>query len=100
MDASLTQYLDKQLRRSVRNPVRLREVRCTVDHHKEPHDSSNPAKVADGGSEHGQQFNRHVARSELALIHADLIVHLPAEKLAALLAKAAGEMNLVARTDE
>src|SRR5215469_10214775 len=96
VDASLTQYLDKELRRPVRNSVRLREVRCTVDHDKEPDDSANAAKIADGGFKHGQQFNCRVARRELALIHANLIVHLPAEKLTALLAKAAGEMNLVA----
>ena len=95
MDASLTQYLDKELRRPVHNSVKLREVRCTVDHDKEVHDSSNAAKIADGGFKHGQQFNCHVARRELALIHADLIVHLPAEELAALLSEAAGEMNLV-----
>src|SRR5215467_14987565 len=49
MNASLTQYLDKELRRPVRNSVRLREVRCTVDHDKELHDFSNAAKIADGG---------------------------------------------------
>jgi len=96
MDASLTEYFDEELGRPVRNSVRLREVRCTVDHDKEFHYSSNAAKIADGGFEHGQQLNCHVARSELALIHANLIVHFPAEKLTALLAKAAGEMNLVA----
>jgi hypothetical protein len=94
MDASLTEYLDKELGRPVRNSVRLREVRCTVDHDKEPDDSSNAAKIAGGGFEHGQQFNCHVARGELAFIHANLIAHLPAEELAALFAKAAGEMNL------
>ena len=100
MDASLTEYLDKELRRPIRNSVRLREVRCTVNHDKEPDDSSNAAKIADGGFEHGQQFNCYVARGELALIHANLIAHLPAEELAALLAEAAGEMNLVTRTSE
>ena len=70
-------------------------MRCAVDHDKELYDSSNAAKIADGGFKHGQQFNCHVARRELALIHADLIVHLPAEELAALLSEAAGEMNLV-----
>ena len=95
MDASLTQYLDKELRRPVRNSVKLREVRCTVDHDKEVHDSSNAAKIADGGFKHGQQFNCHVARGQLALIQANLIAHLAEEDLTALLAKAAGEMNLV-----
>ena len=77
------------------NSVRLREVRCTVDHDKELHDSSNAVKIAGGGFKHGQQFNCHLARGELALSHANLIVHLSAEELTALLAKAAGEMNLV-----
>jgi hypothetical protein len=95
MDAPLTEYLDNELRRPIRNSVRLREVRCTVDHDKEPYDSSDAAKITDGGLEHGQQFNCHVARGELASIQADLIAHLPAEELTALLAKAAGEMNLV-----
>jgi len=87
MDASLTEYLDKELRRPIRNSVRLREMRCTVDHDKELYDSSNAAKIADGGFKHGQQFNCHVARGELALIQANLIVHLPAEELTALLAQ-------------
>jgi hypothetical protein len=100
MDASLTEYLDKELRRPIGNSVRLREMRCTVDHDKELYDSSNAAKIADGGFEHGQQFNCHVARGELALIQANLIVHLPAEELTALLAKAAGEMNLITSTNE
>src|SRR5579862_6565055 len=95
MDASLTQYLDKELRRPVRNSVRLREVRCTVDHDKELHDSSNAGKIAGGGFKHGQQFNCHLARGELTLSHANLIVHLSAEELTALLAEAAGKMNLV-----
>ena len=95
MDASLTEYLDKELRRPIRNSVGLREVWCTVDHDKELYDSSNTAKIADGGFKHGQQLNCHVARGELALIQANLIVHLPAEELTALLARAAGEMNLV-----
>jgi hypothetical protein len=84
MDASLTEYLDKELRRPIRNSVRLREVRCTVDHDKELYDSSNAAKITDGGFKHGQQFNCHVARGELASIQANLIVHLPAEELTAL----------------
>jgi hypothetical protein len=100
MDASLTEYLHKELRRPIRNSVRLREVRCSVDHDKELYDSSNAAKIADGGFKHGQQFNCHVARGELALIQANLIVHFPAKELTALLAKAAGEMNLVTRTNE
>ena len=95
MDASLTQYLDKQLRRPIRNSMRLREVRCTVYHDKEPDDSANAAKIADGPLKHGQQFNCHVARGELGLLQANLIAHFPAEELTALLAKAAAEMNLV-----
>ena len=81
MDASLTEYLDKELRRPIRNSVRLREVRCTVDHDKELYDSSNAAKIADGGFKHGQQFNCHVARGELALIETNLVAHFPAEEL-------------------
>ena len=95
MDASLAQHLEKELGRPVRNAMRLREVRRTVHHDKEADDSSNAAKVADGGFEHGQQLECHVARGELALIQGDLTAHFPAEELAALLAKAAGEMNLV-----
>jgi len=95
MDTSLTKYLDKELRRPIRNSVRLREVRRTVDHDKELYDFSNAAKIADGGFKHAQQFNCPLARGELALIQANLIAHLPAEELTALLAKAAGEMNLV-----
>ncbi len=70
-------------------------MRCTVDHDKELYDSSNAAKIADGGFKHGQQFNCHVARGELATIQANLIAHLPAEELTAPLAKPAGQMNLV-----
>ena len=100
MDPSLAQYLDKELRRPVRNSVRLREVRRAVHHDKEPDDSSNGAKIADGRLEHGHEFNCHVTRGELGLIDANLIAHLPAEELAALPAKTAGEMNLVTGTSE
>src|SRR3974377_331350 len=55
MDASLTQTPDKESRRPVRNSVRLREVRCTVHHDKELHDSSTAAKIAGGGFKHAQQ---------------------------------------------
>ena len=91
----LIRILGKELRRPIRNSVRLLEVRCTVDHDKELYDSSNAAKIADGGFKHGQQFNCHLARGEPALIPANLIVHLPGEELTALLAKAGGVMNLV-----
>src|SRR5439155_25827584 len=95
MDASLTEYLDKELRRPIRNSVRLRDVRCTVDHDKGLYDSSNAVKIADGGFKHGQQFNCHVARGELALLQANLPAYLSTKGLTILLAKAAGEMNLV-----
>ena len=75
-------------------------MRRTVDDDKEPDDSSNAAKIADGRFEHGQQFNCHVTRGELASLHANLSAHLPAEELAALLAKTAGEMNVVTGTSE
>ena len=88
MDASLTEYLDKELRRPIRNSVRLREVRRTVDHDEGLYDSSNAAKIPDGGFKHGQQFNGHMARGELALIQADVVAHLPAEQLTALFAEA------------
>src|SRR5436853_1850117 len=100
MDASLTEYLDKELRCPIRNSVRFCEVRRAVDHDKELNDSSNAAKIADGGFKHGQQFNCHVARGDLTLIQANLFAHFPAEELTALLAKAAREMNLVAGTSE
>src|SRR5436190_1003278 len=93
-------HLHKVFRRPIRNSVRFREVRCAVDHDKELYDSSNAAKIADGGFKHGQQFNCHVARGELPLIQANLFAHFPAEELTALLAKAAREMNLVAGTSE
>jgi hypothetical protein len=67
---------------------------------EELYDSSNAAKIADGGFKHGQQFNCHVARGELTLIQANLLAHFPAEELSALLAKAARQMNLVAGTSE
>jgi hypothetical protein len=70
-------------------------VRCTVDHDKELYDSSNAAKIADGGFKHGQQFNCHVARGDLALLQANLAAYLSTKGLTILLAKAAGEMNLV-----
>ena len=89
MDASLAEYLDEELGRPIRNAVRLREVRCAVDHDKEPYDFSNAVKITDGRFEHGQQFNCHVPRRELASIQADLIAHLAAEELTVLLAKAA-----------
>ena len=92
MDAPLAQYLHKELRRPVRNAVRLREVRGTVDHDKELHDSSNAAKIAGGGFKHGQQFNCHLARGELALSHANLMVHLSAEELTALFEEAREEV--------
>jgi hypothetical protein len=100
MDAPLAEHLDKQLRRPIRNSVRLREVRRAVDHDKDSYDSSNAAKIADGGFQHSQQFYCDVARGYLALIHANLISHLPAEETTALLAKAAGEINVVTGTDE
>jgi hypothetical protein len=100
MDASLTEYLDKELRRPIRNSVRLREVRCTVDHDKELYDSSNAAKIADGGFKHGQQFNCHPSCGDLALLQANLLAHLPTKGLTTLLAKAAGQMNLVTRANE
>jgi len=100
MDAPLAEHLNKEFRRPIRNSVRFREVRCAVDHDKELYDSSNAAKIADGGFKHGQQFNCHVARGELTLIQANLLAHFPAEELTALLAKAAREMNLVAGTSE
>jgi DNA-binding MarR family transcriptional regulator len=100
MDAPLAEDLDKQLRRPIRNPVRFRELRRAVDHDKELYDSSNSAKIADGGFKHGQQFNCHMACGELALIQADLIAHFPTEELTVYLAKAAGEINLIAGTSE
>src|ERR1700693_345806 len=57
MDAPLAEHLNKEFRRPIRNSVRFREVRCAVDHDKELYDSSNAAKIADGGFKHGQQFN-------------------------------------------
>jgi hypothetical protein len=99
MDASLTEYLDKELRRPIRNSVRLREVRCTVDHDKELYDSSNADKIADGGFKHGQQFNCHVARGELTLIQPNRLAHFPAEELSALLAKAAQRDEFVRRNE-
>jgi hypothetical protein len=100
MDAPLAEHLNKEFRRPIRNSVRFREVRCAVDHDKELYDSSNAAKIADGSFKHGQQFNCHVARGELALIKANLLAHFAAEELTALLAKAAREMNLVTGTSE
>ena len=75
-------------------------MRCAVDHDKELYDSSNAVKIANGGFQHGQQFNCPVARGELALIQTNLVAHFPAEELTALLAKATGEMNLVTGTNE
>src|ERR1700686_3665187 len=73
MDAPLAEHLNKEFRRPIRNSVRFREVRCAVDHDKELYDSSNAAKIADGGFKHGQEFNCHVARGELTLIQANLL---------------------------
>src|ERR1700716_596002 len=95
MDAPLAEHLNKEFRRPIRNSVRFREVRCAVDHDKELYDSSNAAKIADGGFKHGQQFNYHVARGDLALLQANLPAYLSTKGLTILLAKAAGEMNLV-----
>lgn len=95
MNASLTQHLHKELRRPVRNTVRVREVRSPVDHYEEPHNCTNAAKISDGSFQHAQHFNCYLARGELALIHANLITNLPAEELAPLLSKAPGEINLV-----
>jgi hypothetical protein len=100
MDAPLAEHLDKELRCPIRNPVRFREVRRAVDHDKELYDSSNAVKIARGSFQHSQQFNRHMTRGELALIQANLTAHLPAEKLTAILAKAAGQMYLVTATNE
>jgi hypothetical protein len=100
MDAPLTEHLDKELRRPIRNSVRFRETRCTVDHDKELNNSSNAAKIADGGFKHGQQFNCHVARGQLTLIQAYLVAHFPAEELTALFAEAAGEIILITGTNK
>ena len=71
------------------------KLRRAINHDEKLYDSSNLIKIAHSGFEHSQQFNGHPSCGELALIQAILIVHLPAEELTALLAKAAGEMNLV-----
>ena len=53
MNAPLTEHLDKELRRPIRDSVRFREMRRTVDHDKELYNSSNAAKIADGYFKHG-----------------------------------------------
>ncbi|HXI26755.1 MAG TPA: hypothetical protein VNG71_23080, partial [Pyrinomonadaceae bacterium] len=60
------------------------------------YDSSNVIKIAHSAFEHSQQFNCHLSCGDLALFLADL----PTKGLTILLAKAAGQMNLVAGTNE
>jgi len=100
MDALLTENLDKEFRRPVRDFVRIREVWRAVHHDKELDDSSNLAKIAHGNLEHAQQFNGHLPHRELGSIQANLTTHFPAEEFTVLLAQAAGEINVITGTNE
>jgi hypothetical protein len=62
-------------------------------------DSSNAIKIVHSGFEHSQQFNYHPSRGDLALLQANFLAHLPAKGLP-ILAKAAGQINAVAGTNE
>jgi len=100
MDAPLAENLDKEFGRAVRDFMGFREVWRAVDYDKELYDSSDVAKIARGNFKHGQQFNGHLPRRELGSIQDNLVAHFPAEELTVLLAEAAGEINVVARTNE
>jgi hypothetical protein len=78
----------------------LCEIRRTIDHDKKLYDSSNVIKIAHGGFEHSQQFNSHPSCGDLAFFQANLPAHLPTKGLTILLAKAAGQLNLVTEPNE
>jgi hypothetical protein len=80
--------------------VRFREFRRAINHDEKLYDSVNVIKIADSGFENSQQLNSHPSCGELALFHANLLAHLPTKGLTILLAKAAGQMNLVTAPNE
>jgi|GEM_PF-1996648 len=76
------------------------EVRRAINHDQKLYDSSNVIKIAYSAFEHSQQFNCHPSCGDLALLQANLPAHFPAKGLTILLAKAAGQMNLVTGANE
>jgi hypothetical protein len=76
------------------------EVRRTIYHDEKLYDSSDVIKIAHGGFEHSQQLNSDASCGDLALFQANLLAHLPTKGLTILLAKAAGQLNLVTGPNE
>ena len=71
MDASLTEYLDKELRRPIRDFVRFCEVRRAINYDEKLYDSSNVIKIAHSALEQCRESSiAHQWGTCLASFHA------------------------------